>query len=1082
MPSKNDRKAKNREFWKDWAIDVLRLINENKFLLATILLAFIPLFWFRPWNTLITGGDFWLPLGTADTFRGMLGSWLPNVSGGQPNNHLVFPWVAFWALLSLFPLSLSTIEKIWFVIIFLVGGISVYFLTVEVFKSKESGWKNFLPPVLYLFNLYIMMTGVVTTTLLAYMFMPLLFLFYLKGMRSRATLVWAIVLALVSMFMTSSMDNPPIYSIPFFLLFLFFLYSLVFRPSAVSWKMNFQFALLYLLFNSWWLYVYLKTMLGLMGQIKQVTGANAIGGSSNLYDLIRLLGSWAFFAGHLGFPYFPFAKSYLDPVLMFLTFIIPALSFAGFFLYVRKSRGLIIFFAFLVLIGLFFSHGRSLDFMGRVNSLVDTILPLFWIYREPYAKFMAWVALGYAILLGGFFSFLENRLKSPVILHLLGLVTVGVILTIAWPLVTGEHYPQKRGVLAPSRVKIPDYWFAVADYFKKEKNDGRLLILPDNPDWNRSGIPYSWGYDSADIGPFLLTVPWIERNNGYYGLPVLADTVSKLAYKSVNENYQSPSNIAGVLSLLNVSHLLQRNDVDLVRVGSLADNYSPQHMKERLNGQKDIYFVKSIGALDVYRLGKNKYLEKIYSPKKIDCISGDVQMLNYPLEFETSEKKVALFSVNGTEKQQEDFNNLFCSQEFVVPVEATKNGQLYVTASHRASFGAYFVSDSADLSWLEDTINWRPDLKIFLGRVYRSGVYGLYYEKRKVVNSRSIIPEISVVNLETRKDVDNLGGESEVASGLEFAGNFKLTPGPYAFKLFDPAFESPLANFSFEEGPWSTSLSKTPLELSQDSYLGSKSLKLGEGSIDAYSPLPKAKITAQPYEISFFYKVKAGPVPAFFVWENNCPKDFPVWTNYDSPNDKNCLTSFVLGAPLSINSDWVEYKMEYTLNRTAEKLGLGFAFLKADGRVYQNYGQTLIDRVFLQPKIYGGGLALRIKTNSRVLAAPQISLKKESSTKYLVGVDSARPPYYLVFSETFSRDWQAVIKDVNGSRTIPQENHFVVNGYANAWYVETPGTYEVKIEYLPERWFRRFVILSLVSISLSLLYIFIWFTRRRKLC
>lgn len=67
-----------------------------------------------------------------------------------------------------------------------------------------------------------------------------------------------------------------------------------------------------------------------------------------------------------------------------------------------------------------------------------------------------------------------------------------------------------------------------------------------------------------------------------------------------------------------------------------------------------------------------------------------------------------------------------------------------------------------------------------------------------------------------------------------------------------------------------------------------------------------------------------------------------------------------------------------------------------------------------------------------------------SSTEFgfSVKVVNATAPFYLVLSEGFSPYWAASLD--GGSL-----QHVLANGYSNAWYVDTSGTYYIQIQYWP---------------------------------
>ncbi len=926
-----------------------------------------------------------------------------------------------------------------------------------------------------------MLAGVVTTNLLVYSLLPLLLLLYIRGGKSPSPLKSALILALASVFLTSAVGNPPIYTIPFLFFFVYFIFLFLSKRLTRSFlKFNLLFASFYLLFNSWWLFFYVKNLTHQIGQIKAVTDAAAVGPGSNFFDVVRLLGSWAFFAGHQGAPYFPFAQSYLNPFLMFLTFAVPALAFAGIFFRPPSPRPLINFFALSALVGIFLSHGQGTDFLGRINTFFKETIPFFWIYREPFAKFTAITSLSYAVLLGSFFAYLETRLKARPVLNLVGWVAVTLIFIVAWPLITGNHYPDKRGVLAPSRTKVPGYWFDAAEWFRGKEEQGRVLVLPDNPDWNRSGIPYAWGYDSADITPHLLSVPWIERNNGLYTQALMGDVsnVAGFAYRTIHEDYQNPQLFLKTLSLLGVSRILQRNDVDLERVGPLADNYSPERIKSILSKQESVSLEKSFGALDVYRLEGKATLGKFYVPSKSDCLSGNVRMINYPLEFSDEVGQTALFSEFGSNSGQERFNSERCSGHYIVPVEILRKGTEFVSLPYRSSFGGVeaVTFQKADRI-LENEVTVMGE-RLFLFQVYQEGIYDLYYEKFSGGGELPQSPTVSVRRLDEVGSVIEPG--TAVVSPtvfLEPVNSFTLAKGIYLVSFIDPSFTNLVDNSSFEEQPWQTSLSAEPIPLSKDAFLGQRSLSLSRGQVDAYYPFPKERLRPTTYEIAFFYKVVDGPPPRFLTWENNCSANQPVWTRFDSPNDSVCLSNFSVGQALEAGRGWKEYRFDYVPSLKSQAAGLGFAFLNENLRIYPNTGETLIDSVTLRPKNFGG-LVLKRDLPRSWTQVPEIAVAKRSSTQYLLNVRRAQEPFYLVFSETFNDDWQAVVKRSSGNVKITPDRHSIVNGYANSWYLSQLGDYSVEITYRPARLFKFLVGVSGLSVFSALLYLVS--DRRRK--
>lgn len=105
-----------------------------------------------------------------------------------------------------------------------------------------------------------------------------------------------------------------------------------------------------------------------------------------------------------------------------------------------------------------------------------------------------------------------------------------------------------------------------------------------------------------------------------------------------------------------------------------------------------------------------------------------------------------------------------------------------------------------------------------------------------------------------------------------------------------------------------------------------------------------------------------------------------------------------------------------------------------------------------------GSVALVGPARERPL--PRIVARREEPWKIHVRVENARAPFLLATSEAFAPGWKASVDDHDGS----QLRHVEVNGYANGWLVPWKGSYEMTLEYGPERWARAARFLSIVAL------------------
>ena len=84
-----------------------------------------------------------------------------------------------------------------------------------------------------------------------------------------------------------------------------------------------------------------------------------------------------------------------------------------------------------------------------------------------------------------------------------------------------------------------------------------------------------------------------------------------------------------------------------------------------------------------------------------------------------------------------------------------------------------------------------------------------------------------------------------------------------------------------------------------------------------------------------------------------------------------------------------------------------------------------------------------------------VSFKRVSPTLYKVKIKNSTAPFYLTFSETFDPYWKAYEGNVNWfqalwKKPIDENRHLRANGYANSWYIDKKGDYEMTLYFWPQ--------------------------------
>jgi len=120
----------------------------------------------------------------------------------------------------------------------------------------------------------------------------------------------------------------------------------------------------------------------------------------------------------------------------------------------------------------------------------------------------------------------------------------------------------------------------------------------------------------------------------------------------------------------------------------------------------------------------------------------------------------------------------------------------------------------------------------------------------------------------------------------------------------------------------------------------------------------------------------------------------------------------------------------------------------------------------------------------------KITFDKINQIKYKISVKNATSPFFLTFSERFSPDWklyeysegkQPILSEIFSPvgffsvsnllrKPLPEKNHFISNMYANSWYINKTGDFDLVLDYKPQSLFYLGFFISVVT-SLVLLVV-----------
>jgi hypothetical protein len=145
--------------------------------------------------------------------------------------------------------------------------------------------------------------------------------------------------------------------------------------------------------------------------------------------------------------------------------------------------------------------------------------------------------------------------------------------------------------------------------------------------------------------------------------------------------------------------------------------------------------------------------------------------------------------------------------------------------------------------------------------------------------------------------------------------------------------------------------------------------------------------------------------------------------------------------------------------------------------------------VIKQPFMFLSELQKRKMQNlQNFQASPNIEVIQVDSTKFKIKIIDAKTPYYLIFLEPFDSLWKIYINQTKNNvlssfslnnNFLQENNHYKVYEYANAWMIDKTGTYELILEYYPQRLMKVGLIISLISL-VTFISLFAFFKYKEK--
>jgi len=544
------------------------MFNKRNIILFLILF-FVLSFVYRIWifsNQTLTNGDWvYFLKETMSTLRiYYFSTWLGDGLGRFLIDASQAPTYAMYGVLAKylnFDYSLSErLVHMWPILIF--GTTGLFFLLNHFFKNRIA---ILVGIIVYMFNTYMLIyeTGFLTLSV-AIALIPLILFLFIKSLET-GNLKWLFLTILVS-FIQGAYEFREFY-ITSLILFSYLVFFVVFMDKK-KWVKAIYYTIILFIFlglsNIFWILpLFVTKDIAINSLLTRGLFGNEF--TNVLYSFTLFHSFWT------GTKLAVFNPQQIPSYF----WLIPIFAFLGLLLN-RKNKN-ILFFGFIALVGIFLTKQVGHPFSG-VYPWLYVHFPGFGAFREA-SKFYPLIAIGYAVLIGGFVNWIwENWDNTKIKKYFTYIVITVITLIFVWntkPFITGEI-----GTLFVQR-NIPNDYLIVKDFILKQENYFRTLSAPRYSRWNIY----------TNIHPEISLIDIINSDWKSY-------------INSKYSNTQKYFYAQAMLSLFNVQHAN-----NLLDIGSIKYVYVP--LEDKSNDDDFFVFYGKTRNYYIEELGKISWLHKI---------------------------------------------------------------------------------------------------------------------------------------------------------------------------------------------------------------------------------------------------------------------------------------------------------------------------------------------------------------------------------------------------------------------------------------------------------------------------------------
>lgn len=885
------------------------------------------------------------------------------------------------------------------------------------------------------------------------------------------------------------------------------------------------FGFFWLLLNAYTFLPFLSTtfsqygaLLDRSGGIESILGwTKYISQNTSFLNLLRLQGIPDWYGNT---NYHPYASTYLyNPAFVVLGLFFPLLLVLSTKFLHKFDRKFSIFCFLSVLVSLVFVSGDREPF-GFIFELLTKHLPGFVIFRSAIFKFgyAYWLSTGLLIslALSEVVSFLvralSSRFEKKWLELSIPLLVIVALVVYHFPYLNGNIFHIDKTSVA-SRVVLPTYVKEFSSWWNVHGKDQKVLLLPKlNMGWHFE--IYKWNYLS--LNPVLTNF----ANSGIVENSVLVNSQESLLLDLLYEAIANGRNEQSLRlsKLLGIEFILIRKDFYADYPGIETDD--PNTLLKAVKTLPSLKKVNTFGEWELFRFkGESPLFFSESSASLISSAPDGKKELTLPIQVSVPDDQVESVQIMGNclncQADQIEIGVTFPTPKILIDsffyqlvelkrkiFERSSNltfddllfTQIGDTLKQAAMISELLQRNRPDSfvekammqyeSSLDTLLSITGDIPKSASNRYYSSVLLKQYVEAEMRYISGLFTQVGTENQKEllEKSTSNLVEISEIARLVYDRENMRQQKffsfdvseeGEYRLKVRESSFgilnegKDQQVNAVFKNSQ------KTLAGKVSEEGIDFGIVYLAEGAHSLALTLPLQKnLLSEPISQS------NGARSCFVTTTSNFDRDktylleFSVVNNFTSQlvftlsDGKDSKPRRVERFPFSgeeVNKRNLIIKPgELGFSSLSKKATVSFCSKDLDLNRYTDNITNLRLEEIPSPIMY---LERSFLKPARI--PPPISFRKENQVKYLVTVEDARDPFFLVSSLGYAPGWQSELGE-----------HLIGNSFANVWRIDKVGTYTFSIEYKPQRFFVYGILIS-VSTLISLLCI-LFFLRKSK--